>query len=260
MTKSRMIAWGPLLAVLLCFWTPTAEANTGRARRYYKRAERHYAKGQYEKALGLYRKAYRQKPLAGFHFNMGLCLRKLGRHQEAVAQFRLYLKKSKSQRNTPRARELLAKSEAALRAAKRPEPTEDPPKPPVVVEQKPAPEASPKKRDYRVLDPVWFWVGTAVSSTLLVAGVVTGIVALAKSSRFKDPDTPKSELQNLEDVGKATKTTSTVTFTMGAVAASATVVLYLLTDWNKSERRRRAPMVSLGTDGNGGMLTVVGQF
>jgi hypothetical protein len=259
MTRSWLI-WGLLVAVLLCVRTSTAEASTRRARIFYKRAERLYAKQKYAAALVLYRKAYGAKALAGFHFNIGLCLDKLGKHREAATAFRRYLKRTKSRRHRARAKRLLERNEAAAKLAEKPPETPEmpppPPKTPIVKE----PVAKKSGRNYRVLKPFYFWLGTAVTTTLLVAGTVTGIVALAKSSSFKDASTPNSELRRLEDVGKATRTTSTVTFVAGAIAATATVALYFMTDWKLSERRRRGATISAAATQDGGMLTVVGRF
>lgn len=251
MTNTRLFC-SLLVAVWLCVSPSQADADTRTARVLYTQAEKRFASGDYQAALTLYRQAYAAKPLAGFHFNIALCLRKLGRHAEAVKHFKQYLELSKSTRNKKRAQELLAECEAAVEAAKPPPKPEDPlPTPPVVAKPAPLPT---KARGRRRLPSGYFWTAVAVSGTLVAVGTVTGIIALTKSSTFRDPSTPNSELSGLQDTGEALKTTSTITWTVGAITAAGAAALYFFTDFGKETSVAAAPTR------DGAVVTLVGRF
>lgn len=173
-----------LVAVLLCAFGAPAEADTRTARTLYTQAEKRFAKGDYQAALTLYRQAYAAKPLAGFHFNIALCERKLGHHAKAVEHFKKYLELSKSKRNKKRAQQLLAESEAAVEAAKPPPKPEDPPLPTPPVVDQPPPKPTPTVKKRRRLPSGYFWTAVAVSGTLVAVGTVTGIIALTKETEL----------------------------------------------------------------------------
>ena len=253
--KIRIASRGLAAVVLLCVLVSTASANTRQARVFFGRAEKSFAKKDYARALKLYQKAYAAKPLAGFYFNIGLCQRKLGHHAEAVTSFRTYLEQSKSARNKQRAEKLLNESQAIIaeaQAAAKPE------EPPALVPAIKKPGESPptnKPTRRRRLKPLYFWSAAAVTGALLLTGTITGAVALSKSSTFRDPSTAHSELQGLKDTGQALRTTSTVTFVLGAMGTAATAALFFFTDFGSKETK-----VAAAPTPDGAMLTLVGKF
>ncbi|MCZ7677464.1 MAG: tetratricopeptide repeat protein [Sandaracinaceae bacterium] len=94
-----------------------APAARAEARRVARRASRDYNAGRYDQALEGYRRAYELVPAPGLHFNLGQCYRALGRHEEAIASFELYLRERPDAPNQELARELIRESRAALASA-----------------------------------------------------------------------------------------------------------------------------------------------
>jgi hypothetical protein len=101
---------------------------------------------------------------------------------------------------------------------------------------------------------------------MLVTGTITGAMALQKSSKFKDQDTPYEDLQDLKDSGKTLKTVASVTIGIGAAAAVGTAVLYFFTDFGSKEKTDTDTEEGMETSVTaapiigGGMVTVGGRF
>jgi len=234
------------------------DASVARAKRLFKEAEGHFAKEEYRKALELYKQAYDAKPLAGFHFNIAQCHRALGEYRQAIEHFEQYLSKSDNPQNKADAERLLQLSKDALAEEERQkalEKEEPVPEPAPVVAPPPKPQPEPPKSRRR-LRPLYFWSGVGVTGGLLLIGTITGAMALGKSSEFKDSSTPYNDLQDLKDSGESLKTASTVTFTLGLVAAAGTAALYFFTDFSGGKEKAVAATPIPG----GAVVTAVGRF
>jgi hypothetical protein len=244
-----------LLGILLAAPTVEAKSELAKAKQLFKQAEQRYKAADYRAALELYQQAFAAHPLAGFHFNIAQCHRNLGEHEKAVEHFRRYLTDSKKKpRHEAEARRLIQLSEAELaKQPTKPEPEPEPP-PPIVkaATENPPPPPAPRRRRLR---PPAFWTGVALTGALLAAGTITGVLALGKSSRFKDPTTPQAELTGLRDSGQTLRTTSTITFAVGAAAGVATGVLFFFTDFRGAERNLSAAPIE-----GGAMVNLAGAF
>jgi tetratricopeptide (TPR) repeat protein len=244
-----------LVATSLVLPMAAAADNVAKAKKLFRRAEKQFAKKSFDEALTLYQQAYENKPLAGFHLNMGQCHRNLGQYDKAIEQYNLYLEKAKSDKRKPEVKRLIKLCEAEL-AKQAPAPVEPEPKPvePELAQQ-PQPEPKPEPSRRSGLNPLFFWGGVGLTSALLITGTITGAVALTKSSDFNDPATPLEDLQGLKDSGSALKTTSTVTFVLAGVAAAGTAVLYVFTDFGSKETSVAAAPVE-----GGGLVVMSGRF
>jgi hypothetical protein len=249
----------PRLVFLLGFLLaagPARADDLAEAKALFKQAEARFKSADYRAALELYQQAYAKKPLPGFHFNIAQCHRNLGEHGKAVEHFKLYLESSKNAKHSAEARRLLAICEAELQKQQPPAP------PPAEAKPEPAsipaarPEPAPARASRRTLRPPLFWTGVAVSAALLATGTITGALALQKSSRFKDLATPSAELGGLRDSGEALRTTSTVTFAVGAATSIATGLLFFFTDFKGGKERS----VSAAPLPGGALVTVGGGF
>lgn len=89
-------------------------AATAEARRIARRATRDYNAGRYPQALEGYERAYALVPAPGLLFNLGQCLREIGRHGEAVEHFERYLRERPDAPNAELVRELMRESRAAM--------------------------------------------------------------------------------------------------------------------------------------------------
>jgi tetratricopeptide (TPR) repeat protein len=259
--RGRGLVVSLVLAVGLI--APTARADdTAKAKKLFKQAEEKFAASDYDGARALYEAAYELKPLPGFLLNIGQCFRKMGRCDRAIDYYRRFLESSTNARLKADAQRLIDVCQEEL--AKKPSPS---PAPSPAPEQKPeeqpplepapsqpAPEPGPRPAR-RGLSPILFWSGVGVTGALLLTGTFTGAVALSKSELYRDVDTPYGDLQDLRDTGTALKTTSTVTFVLGGIAAVATTVLYFYTDFGPKERSVAAAPVE-----GGGVLVVEGRF
>jgi tetratricopeptide (TPR) repeat protein len=260
----RAVALLTLLATVLSS-QPVRADDVAKAKRLFRQAEQAFAKNDFEGALELYKQAYEAKPLVGFHFNLGQCYRSLGRYEEAIQHFEAYLRSSTNPKNRADAEKLIKLCREALsqQPASTPVEPEEPASAPVDREAVPGldKEAKPTlppaetKPGRRRLKPIYFWSGVGVTGALLLVGTVTGGVALAKSSEFKDPATAESELQDLKDSGEALRTTSTVMFALSAAAAAGTAALYFFTDFSYGKEKVVATPVP-----GGGMITMGGVF
>jgi tetratricopeptide (TPR) repeat protein len=251
------------LVLAVGFVAPAARADdTAKAKALFKQAEEKFAASDFDGARVLYEDAYKLKPLPGFLLNIGQCYRKMGQCDKAIDHYNRFLGistnaqlKTDAQRLIEVCREELAKKPAPAPAPE-PEPEEQPPalepEPKPDPEPKPEPEPEPARKG---LSPVIFWSGVGLTGALLLTGTFTGAMALSKSALYRDVDTPYDDLQDLKDSGRALKTTSTVTFVLGGLAAAATTVLYFYTDFGPKERSVAAAPVE-----GGGLLVVGGRF
>jgi tetratricopeptide (TPR) repeat protein len=256
-TRNRM-AWVGGLAMLLAITLPLLAwaDDVARAKALFKQAEEKYAAEEYREALTLYEQAYEAKPLAGFHFNIAQCHRHLGEYEQAIQHFQRYQEEGGSPKHAEEAKRLIKLSEDKLEehraaAAALEEMNEEPP---ASSEREPPQPAEPT-RSRRHLRPLYFWTGVGVTGALLVTGTITGAMALSKSEEFKDPATPRSELQDLKDSGEMLKTTSTATFVLGAATAAGTAALYFFTDFGSRESA-----VSAAPIAGGGIVMLSGGF
>lgn len=110
-----------------------------------------------------------------------------------------------------------------------------------------APAANGADEKHAPLSPVVFWIGTGV--TVVLAGAST-YYALRASSRHDDFDSAGCGLAStgscpdLADKGKFAQTVANIGFAATGVTAAATIVIgVFFTDWNKSARAGRAPVV-----------------
>jgi hypothetical protein len=94
-----------------------------------------------------------------------------------------------------------------------------------------------------------------LTGAALATGTVTGILALKKSSTYKDPSTPRQDLQGLKDSGELFKTLSTITFAAGAGLAAISTVLLVFTDFGSKERS-----ISAAPTSGGGMIFFGGSY
>lgn len=253
----------------------TARADdVQRARSLYKRAEHHYSEGRYARAKELYEQAYQAKPLAGFHFNIAQCYRKLNNCGEAIRHYQLYLDKSKSAPHADEARRLIriCKRQKDERAARQRElagggDAELPPGTGPAGGQpaaggsgetgSPAPGSKPPasggKREG--LSPLFFWASAGFTAAMLLTMTITGSLALSKSSEFNDPQTPLSDLRDLQDSGESLRTAANVTFALTLVGAAATATLFFFTDFGSRETA-----VAAMPSPQGGTFAVTGRF
>jgi hypothetical protein len=237
---------------------PAMADDIAEAKKLFMEAEKHFNAGEYEQALDLYKQAYEKKPLPGFHFNIGQCYRNLGKYDLAIEHYRNYLEHAKNPKRRADVEKLIEESQKKLdeqKPAVVPEPTPPPEPVPPIEEKQPEPEPEPEPVKGKGLSPVFFWTGVGVTAAMLLTGTITGAMALSKSSEFKDPTTPYGDLQDLKDSGTTLKTTSSVTFAIGAVAAVGTTVLFFFTDFGSKETE-----VSGGPIPGGGMVTLGGSF
>jgi tetratricopeptide (TPR) repeat protein len=257
-----MRSWLVAVMVLAASSPAAAQEDVKRARKLFQEAEKHFAAGKYKQALEKYQDAYKAKPLPGFHFNIGQCLRSLGRLEEAIHHFEKYIELSKRPKHRADAERLirLCKDEIAERAAADKE-GEQPPdfrdERAPVEDLSPAPTPEPEKEtSWRVLNPMFLWSSMGVTAVFLITGSITGGIALGKSREFKDKDTPFEDLEDLKDSGESMRTASNVSFGLAAAFGAVSVALYFLTDFSPKETAVTAAPLREG----GGIVTMGGRF
>lgn len=249
-----------------------------RARELFKRAEVHFSLGEFEAALELYKEAYKSKPLPGFLFNIGQCHRNLKLHDKALFFYRQYLLRLPTAGNRKEVEKLIEMCEGAEQGSAQAQPGVVRPSgsPPTASPGAVEPQSSAGYTSGTVARAVssgsrsppdvpraparqvrarWFWSGLGLSGALLVAGAVTGGLALSQSSEYKSPTTSVQKRRELGESGPPLATASSALFGLGAAAAVGTAVLYFFTDFGG---RSNAVSAALGSDGGG--IVVKGVF
>lgn len=276
MIHARRNRW--ILATLfvcgqLLWSAPALAGSVKRAKTLFKRAEAKFAKGQYNQALKLYLKAYDAKPLAGFHFNIGQCYRKLDRCDKAIGHFERYIEGSRSMANRVTAEQLIgecrqelareqqaAEATAAAPPAGTDEATAEGDQQelaPALAGVSPAGERSDGPSGTRRLRPVWFWTGVGVTSAFALMTIITGALTLKYGSDYDDPNTPPEDLPGIKDSGESLKTTANVSLGMTLASAAATTVLFFLTDFQAGGDETTLSAAPLR---GGGLFALEGRF
>lgn len=225
------------LVLALMAWQASAWADqdegTRRARQLYERGEQSYSVGQFADAAEYYEQAYRAKALPGFLFNLGQCHRQLGQFRKARFFFRLYLERKPDSKRRVTVEALIRDcDEQLLKAAMAGQPeTESRPASQPATQPSPgvnvsvAPDRdSPTRRAREIV----LWSGVGLSSALLVTAITTWAIALDKSNRFHDPDTPLDEQERLKQSGESLVVASGVTLGLGLAVAAGTGLYYWL--------------------------------
>ncbi|MCA9672802.1 MAG: tetratricopeptide repeat protein [Myxococcales bacterium] len=238
-----------------------APSKKRRAKALFKRGEQAFAARNYQRALRLYLKAFELRQLNGFHFNIGLCYRKLGKYSKAISHLTSFIEGSTSPELRRRARRLIKLSEDDQRAGRpgeaQQQQRDDPPKGSDLTAKGAAPDRPPVDDGRRVpvddgrdgdgaggdrkrrkgWHPALFFAGLGLTVALVGVGSVTGALALDKSERYKDLNTPDDEARDLRDVGEKLKIVSTVTFIAAGVFAAGTLAAFIATDFSGSDRK-----------------------
>jgi hypothetical protein len=118
-------------------WAAADDAATVEARALHAQGKAAYDADRFQEALTLFEGAFQRRPLPGFLFNIGQCLRKLGRHGEAARAFERYLEAQPDASNREDVEALIAEERAA--AAPAPPPPSPPALPPVDAPLEPPP-------------------------------------------------------------------------------------------------------------------------
>jgi len=271
MTLGRTTGLTLLALAAVCAGGPASadeSSDLKRARALFTQGEAHFASGAYEEARAAYVEAYELSKRPGFHFNIGQCHRKLGQHEQAIGAFKRYLAESEHAPHAGEARQMIELSEQALAedAARQPAPvTEEESPPDLIGEPVAAPAAAPVVApaaapqgadDRRRLRPLYFWAAVGVGGAMLVTSVVTGAMSLGRSSDFKDPATPREQLDDLRDSGETLRTTANLTFGLALGAGAAAAALYFFTDFSG----RGSSQVSAAPTPGGAFVQIGGRF
>lgn len=242
-----------------------AAEDGGLALRLLRHANQRCAGKRAMDALPLYEQALKAKALPQIHLAFGECLRRVGRCDQAIEQYRQYQqaatnRKNRKGRHHAQALIKLCQEEQRRQQRSAAVPAIAP------VEQAPPPAAAPPRAmpraagtrpastaagSRRHLHPGYFWTGVGTAVAMVAVGTACGVAALEKSGHYNDYTTPASELQGLKDTGEALKLASTITFAVGGAAAVASAVLYFFTRFERGEAVSAAPV-------QGGAMVVMG--
>lgn len=268
MTLQRRVI---VLVSLLVLAAPSAQAQSrdaAAARAAFRRAEVHYSVGEFERALGSYRRAYKYNPLPAFLFNIGQCLRKLGRCHQALFYYKQYLIKQPDAPNRADVERLIELCEVATdrqpgAASTRPAREQRRPLPaatsqPTPAMQPPAGAGAADRADggsQSARRRIVLWSGVGLSSALLLTSAITGAIALSMSNEYKDPATTRPRQDELRESGTSLRTAHYLTLGLGGAAAAATALYY----WRSASRGERASVAAVPCR-DGGQFVISGAF
>jgi tetratricopeptide (TPR) repeat protein len=250
-----------LSLLLLCPGSIHADQELARARKLFREGEIHFNLGEFEKAKEKFSAAYRVKQIPAFLFNIGQCHRQLGNCERAVFYFRQFLRYQPGSPQAKQVRLLIRQCEKLLQQAT---PTSGPAgaasKPTVIQPEPPAsrpsepPDRRPPPADKRPVVRALFWIGLGVTSALAITSGITGAQAVDHNDRYRDSQTPSSELGELRDRGQKLETAA---WTTGALAvATAAATAWFFYEW----RFERPARVSAAPVRGGATLSVSGSF
>ena len=252
-----LVALGTLLTLAL-----PARADTWK--QVLRKADKACDSEHPETAFPLYEEAIKAGgPPPEVHLAHGECLLKLGKCDEAIQKLKSFVQEARSRRSREQGEMLIKHCEEQLQAeddarkvaeaaaASAPASQAGAREQPADLLKPAVAPRPPPPRTRRHLRPLYFWTGVGVTAALLVVGTATGVVALQKSSRFKDLGTPVGELWDLKNSGETLRLTSTITFAVGGAAAIATTVLFFYTRFKPAETVSAAPVP-------GGAVVVLG--
>jgi tetratricopeptide (TPR) repeat protein len=256
-----------LLLVLVLFGATAARAQTAeeeaRARKLFAQAEVHFNLQEFRKALDLYTTAYKLRPLPGFLFNIGQCQRYLGKYEEALFSFKIYLVRVPNPPNRAQVEQLIDLTEKRIEQEKadkaRPHQDKDKDKGETTAE---GPVKDPRydeeEDDSKPPRTLWVWTGIAASAALLGAGFVTGQLASSRSNEYNDPSTNIDRREELKDSGETLRTASIATLSVGGLLAIGTLVYYYV-GYRRYKKRRSTGVTAIPLQG-GGVLGLEGEF
>jgi tetratricopeptide (TPR) repeat protein len=163
----RTVVW--VLVLLLAAGTSAAAAEDDRqalARAHFLTGRSYYDQGRWDDALKEFSEAYRLSSRPGFLYNIGVCLDKLGRAQEAIDAFERYLAAVPNADDRADVESRIERLSAML-----PPDKNKPGRPDLVGGGKP-----PPRRDKPVYKKAWFWGVMGGVAAVAVGGVVVGVV------------------------------------------------------------------------------------
>jgi tetratricopeptide (TPR) repeat protein len=266
----RLLTAAFLLAALFCASTARGQTDEeeARARKLFSQAEVHFNLQEFKKALELYTTAYKLRPLPGFLFNIGQCQRYLGKYEEALFSFKIYLVRVPNPPNRAQVEQLIdmiekrlaqkkADRERARRDGDGKHKNDDKGKAAAAKGPEPPPYDE-EEDDSKPPRTLWVWTGIATSAALLGAGFVAGQLASSRSTEYNDPATSIERREELKDPGETLRTASIATLSVGGLVAIGTLVYYYV--GYRRYKKRRTGVTAVVPLRGGAALGVGGEF
>lgn len=151
-------------------------ADVELARRYFRTGEALYHRAEYAAALEEFQKSYELSGGPELYYNIALCYEKLSRFKEAIAAYRIYLKRLP---NAPDHQEISSRIDSLTRQIG------EPPTPPDGKNGRyipPSDRIKPVGAPYKML----MWSSFALSAVGLTAGVIGASKAEEKEGEYDD--------------------------------------------------------------------------
>lgn len=212
-----------VVAIFVLLFVLRADAKPGddaRAREYYSLGVREFERGEYLAALRQFDAADKIAPRAEVHYNIALCLEKLGRFPEAVERYRAYQRAAPNAANLDEvasAIETLERLEAQRTALAAQQAVVAAPPPP-----EPPPVSWPRRHRASLV------VG-AITVATFAAMIGTGVTAQGKfdDARCNDRTKQCADTGALDSSHRLAIATDAL-LGVGVAAAAVTVVLFVL--------------------------------
>lgn len=252
-----LLASGVIAAVLLLCPAagradePTNTVTHELAKKHYELGEKLYQISSYAQALEEFQKAYKLEPLPELLFNIARCHEVIGKLEEAIRNYKLYIEGKPDAKNRSVVEARIANLEKRIEAEKK-QPATLPAAPSVAKEVRPAEQTTDERRP-----PSWRrtagWTALGVGGAALVTGVIFGVLAKGKADDFKDgviEGQTFHQLNEIDEAGKHFETVQIVTLVIGGVVAAAGGGL-LLWDYlgaGRDSPAEQATLVPFATD------------
>jgi tetratricopeptide (TPR) repeat protein len=203
-----------------------------------------YGEGNYERAIELFKEAYALQPVSNLLFNIAKVYEKTENWDEAENFYKEFIKSPDAE---GKAREAALERLDAIKQIKdaaAPDPVEKPDDP---VEKDPPPPPPPAKKS-----PLP-WIVMGGGGALVAGGVVFGLLASGKQSKFDDATTA-DEKRDLRKSGKTLALVADSMYVAGAITGVVGVIL-LLSSGGESEPQAQAvvPTGWVGPNGQAGI-------
>ena len=264
LTAVMLCAPRPAQARALGHSQPADDVQVERSMQIYKEGLEHFRAGEYERALANFQEASALYASPAFQYNIGRCYEELGRNEDAVRAFEIYLKAKPDAPDSGDVRERIGRlrglAEAERKAAEQAKQTEqaeddddgepqadpEPVSPPVAAVDEPP---SRPGRPLVISGAVLLGVGAALA---LGGGIGFGVLARQRSDELDEIQTggnPEqaslAEAEEVESEGRAAELGQIGTAAAGSAIAIAGVVLVVLGTQRNKKGQTAANAVQL---------------
>jgi tetratricopeptide (TPR) repeat protein len=215
------------------------------ARRYSEAGAAKFAAGEFQEAVAEFEKARLVKPSPGLDLNIARCYDKLGRLEEALASYRLYVEAKPDAPDSAEIRNRITTLDERLTASRPPTPAAEPQPPPQPQPQQPKPDVHAG----RTLTAAGIAIAV-VGVAALAGGIASGVLAKQNGDDLTQADQNMGTFSAAkESAGKSEQIAEGVLLGVGGAAVVTGVVLVIVGQRARHHAVALVPSLAPGSAG-----------